>query len=275
MPLISLNQDDRLSLIHIPLSSYSAFVQPILQLLFPINAGRPSQTSDRARFSALSTLSAGRGPTSGSSLPWQARHPFLNIAINSVECSILCSTALADRYFAPVISQQLRDERPQARERRGSEFTERDRPEISDVDFVAISVEGEGMGAGQRVVELSSPLALAGMYVPLCSLSRAVSALITLSFLFISGFSCWGSSPTLSEPACRSVSTHPHLLLAVFCLALTPLAMNTSSAPSSPPSRRFPPVPLGVFCSLLDCLCFFLSSPYPLPMSKQRAHVQG
>ena len=34
---------------------------------------------------------------------------------------------------------------------------------ISAEDFVVISVEGAGMEAGQRVLELTSPLALAGM----------------------------------------------------------------------------------------------------------------
>ena len=34
---------------------------------------------------------------------------------------------------------------------------------ISTEDFVVISVEGAGMEAGQRVLELTSPLALAGM----------------------------------------------------------------------------------------------------------------
>lgn len=36
---------------------------------------------------------------------------------------------------------------------------------ISSEDFVVISVEGEGLEAGQRVLELTSPLALAGMCV--------------------------------------------------------------------------------------------------------------
>ena len=34
---------------------------------------------------------------------------------------------------------------------------------ISAEEFVVISVEGAGMEAGQRVLELTSPLALAGM----------------------------------------------------------------------------------------------------------------
>lgn len=36
---------------------------------------------------------------------------------------------------------------------------------MSSEDFVVISVEGEGLEAGQRVLELTSPLALAGMCV--------------------------------------------------------------------------------------------------------------
>ena len=34
---------------------------------------------------------------------------------------------------------------------------------VSAEDFVVISIEGAGMEAGQRVLELTSPLALAGM----------------------------------------------------------------------------------------------------------------
>ena len=39
------------------------------------------------------------------------------------------------------------------------------RATISSEDFVVISVRGEGLEAGQRVLELTSPLALAGMFV--------------------------------------------------------------------------------------------------------------
>jgi hypothetical protein len=37
---------------------------------------------------------------------------------------------------------------------------------ISDDDFIAMQVEGQGLDAGRRVLELTGPLALAGMYVP-------------------------------------------------------------------------------------------------------------
>lgn len=36
---------------------------------------------------------------------------------------------------------------------------------ISVDDFVVVSVEGEGLQAGQRVLELTTPLALAGVCV--------------------------------------------------------------------------------------------------------------
>ncbi len=39
------------------------------------------------------------------------------------------------------------------------------RATISSETFVVISVEGEGLEAGKRVLELTTPLALAGMYV--------------------------------------------------------------------------------------------------------------
>lgn len=47
------------------------------------------------------------------------------------------------------------------------------RATISSEDFVVISVEGEGLEAGQRVLELTTPLALAGMYVSRVVSSRA------------------------------------------------------------------------------------------------------
>ena len=34
---------------------------------------------------------------------------------------------------------------------------------MSSEEFVAVSVEGEGLEAGQRVLELTTPLAMAGM----------------------------------------------------------------------------------------------------------------
>ena len=134
-------QDGRLSLIHIPLKCYATFMQPLLQLL------HPNQTASM--------------PSSGfseddphPSTPWASQHPFLNVSITPIECSVVCSTKLAQDFFAPVIAQN-----PKRSNSNG------DRASISAEDFVVISVEGEGLDAGQRVLELTSPLAMAGMCV--------------------------------------------------------------------------------------------------------------
>lgn len=73
----------------------------------------------------------------------------MNISITPVECSIVCSRTLASELFVPVLN--VLD--PQARST----------VNITTEDFVVMQVDGEGLDAGQRVLELTSPLALAGM----------------------------------------------------------------------------------------------------------------
>lgn len=65
----------------------------------------------------------------------------------------MCTRELAQKFFASSWGQvpNTDDRHP-------------DLAKISPEDFVVISVEGEGLEAGQRVLELTSPLALAGMY---------------------------------------------------------------------------------------------------------------
>ena len=136
-------QDDRVSFVHIPLRQYTLYVQPLLQLLFPVRNAA--------------------GSAEHSSAAWANQHPFLNVSITPIECSVICSKALAQTYFAPVIAQ--------GNSRLGPD---EDHASISSEDFVVVSVEGEGLVAGQRVLELTSPLAMAGMYVALgpCSCTR-------------------------------------------------------------------------------------------------------
>lgn len=84
------------------------------------------------------------------STSWANQHAFLNVSITPVECSIVCSAELAHRIFEPAIKKFASEK-------------DADQASISSEDFVVISVEGEGLEAGQRVLELTSPLALAGM----------------------------------------------------------------------------------------------------------------
>ncbi|KAL8793115.1 MAG: hypothetical protein Q9195_004321 [Heterodermia aff. obscurata] len=85
---------------------------------------------------------------------WANRHPFLNVSVTPLECSIVCSKQLAQQYLAPTLKALF--------EKTNKSYGQ---ASISDDDFVVISVEGEGLEAGQRVLELTSPLALAGISI--------------------------------------------------------------------------------------------------------------
>jgi hypothetical protein len=128
------SKDTELALIHIPLHLYRNFLQSILQLVLP-NATR----------NGFENGSSDVKPRKG----WPCEHPFVNISITPVECSVVCSRALASELFVPVLN--VLD--PQSR----------DSVNITTEDFVVMQVDGEGLDAGQRVLELTSPLALAGM----------------------------------------------------------------------------------------------------------------
>lgn len=128
------SKDTQLALIHIPLHLYRNFLQSILQLVLP-NATRK----------AFGNGSGAVQPPKG----WPCEHPFVNISITPVECSIVCSRTLASELFVPVLN--LLD------------AESKESVSITTDDFVVMQVDGEGLDAGQRVLELTSPLALAGM----------------------------------------------------------------------------------------------------------------
>ena len=122
-------------MIHIPIELYALCLQSILRLLFG-----EDHDEDAARIS------------------WTNRHDFLNVSITGVECSIICSRTLAERCvrpFADILN------RLHAEDKDDSTY----RIQISQEDYIAIQVDGQGLDAGQRVLELTSPLAMAGMYV--------------------------------------------------------------------------------------------------------------
>lgn len=128
------SKDTHLALIHIPLHLYSRFLQSILQLLLP-NASRNGVSNDTGAVQ----------PPVG----WPYEHPFINISVTPIECSVVCSRALAREWFNPVLDLLDAQSRSQVH--------------ITSDDFIVMQVDGEGLDAGQRVLELTSPLALAGM----------------------------------------------------------------------------------------------------------------
>ena len=149
---------------HIPIECYTHYVQALIQVLDPPVAEQPE-------------VERGVQP-SHRSVSWINVHLFLNISITPLECSVVCSKDLAQRFFLPAIER----------------LSEPARGTISSEDYVAISVVGEGLDAGQRVLDLSTPLAMAGMYVksmimpcvlisPVPFFSLQPISLITFSYL--------------------------------------------------------------------------------------------
>ncbi|KAF2650507.1 hypothetical protein K491DRAFT_682968 [Lophiostoma macrostomum CBS 122681] len=128
-------KDTQLALIHIPLHLYSSFLQTILQLLLP----------NESRNGVASNGNGSVQPPKG----WPYEHPFVNISITPVECSVVCSRRLAREIFVPARDALSNGSKKEVA--------------ITDEDFVVMQVDGEGLAAGQRVLELTSPLALAGI----------------------------------------------------------------------------------------------------------------
>lgn len=125
-----------MSLIHVPLALYHHYLQSILKLLFP------EETEAEHDNGAYSKPEAS----------WANRHAFLNVSITPLECSIVCAQNLAQEIFESIPSHLGYS----------PDFSHT-AATISFEDFVVISVEGEGLEAGQRVLDLTSPLAMAGM----------------------------------------------------------------------------------------------------------------
>jgi hypothetical protein len=131
-------QNPNLALVHVPVELYPLCVQPILRLLFGEDHDEDAAT-----------------------ISWMNRHDFLNFSVTPVGYSIVCSRQLAERFIRPIATML-------------NKLHAATRPnidvQISEEDYIVIQVAGKGIDAttaGQRVLELTSPLAMAGMYVGL------------------------------------------------------------------------------------------------------------
>lgn len=124
--------DGTFSLIHIPLCLYPLFLQPILQVLLPQGDCDPDNLDE-----AIEGLSIDN------------KHGFLNISITPVECSVVCHNNWAEKVFEPIIKRLSKDASKTVM--------------ISKDTYLILSVESAAMDAGSRVMELTSPLAMAGI----------------------------------------------------------------------------------------------------------------
>ena len=110
-------------------------------------------------------------------------HPFVNVSVTKTECSIACTRQQAEELFEPVHGMLSPLMRKSAT--------------ISKEDYSVIVIGGEGLEAGQRVLDLTGPLALAGIpiffitsyycdfiLVPFPARSRVIAALEDRGFVF-------------------------------------------------------------------------------------------
>lgn len=125
--------EGQFSLIHIPLSLYSALLQPILRVLLPHGGPACSEEPE--------------GLLEGLSI--DNKHGFLNISVTPIECSVVCHTSWAQNVFEPVIRSLPKEASKQV--------------SISKDTYIVFSVSSAGMEAGQRVMDLTAPLAMAGI----------------------------------------------------------------------------------------------------------------
>jgi cellobiose dehydrogenase (acceptor) len=130
----------------------------------------------------------------------------VNISLTPSGCSVLCPRDSAQTLFAPVVAR-LRSDLPET-------------ASISTEDYSAIHIGGEGLEAGQRVLDLTSPLALAGIpiffitsyycdyiIVPHSARARVIHALEEQGFVFEADPKD-GEAGQMTNPA--SPLLHPH-----------------------------------------------------------------
>jgi len=207
-------QEGQFSLIHIPLPLYSALLQPILRVLLP--HGGPTHPNDP------------EGLLEGLSI--DNKHGFLNISVTPIECSIVCHTTWAQNVFQPVINRLPKEASKQV--------------QISKDSYIVFSVSSAGMEAGQRVMDLTAPLAMAGIpiffittyytdfiLVPSKDRQTVGSALLARGFEFSENDSAY-VAPT--------PSTHSRI----------PSTSSSSDPPSTPPPTNVAELQIRTFSQL-------------------------
>jgi hypothetical protein len=183
------HQSGTFKLIHIPLDLYPTFLQPILQVLLP----HDGDSSLEREVEGLSI---------------DNKHGFLNVSITPVECSVVCHTNWATNVFEPVIKRLPKDASR--------------RVTISKDSYLILSVISAGMDAGSRVMELTSPLAMAGIsiffittyysdfiLVPSKDRKSVVQALIARNFEFSEDDSAFVSPIATSHSRRQSQGSEP------------------------------------------------------------------
>ncbi|PVH74296.1 hypothetical protein DL98DRAFT_429656 [Cadophora sp. DSE1049] len=212
--------EGQFSLIHIPLPLYASLLQPILRILLP--HGGPTHT----------TLDP-EGPLSG--LSQDNKHHFLNISVTPLECSIVCHVSWAQNVFAPLISRLAPQQAKQCH--------------ISKDTYIIFSVNSAGMEAGQRVMDLTAPLAMAAIpiffittyytdfiLVPSKDRQTVGAALLERGFEFSENESAY----VVQAPSLNHAHAHSRI----------PSASSESGPPSTPPPSNVAELQIRTFKQL-------------------------
>jgi hypothetical protein len=183
--------EGQFSLIHIPPHLYSALLQPILRVLLPHGAPSPDEPE---------------GLLEGLSI--DNKHGFLNISVTPIECSVVCHTSWAQNVFEPVINRLPKEASRQVL--------------ISKDSYIVFSVSGAGMEAGQRVMDLTAPLAVAGIpiffittyytdfiLIPSKDRQTVVQTLLARGFEFSENDSAYVAPTAISHSRGVSASSDP------------------------------------------------------------------
>lgn len=214
-------QDTHVALVHIPLPLYPLFMHAISQLLLH---------NDRKD---------AEGRAFKPARPWHHWYPFVNVSVTATECSIVCPREHAEQVFTPLLGALD----PAARRL----------VTISREDFSVIVIGGAGLEAGQRVLDLTGPLALSGIpiffitsywsdfiLVPLKARSRVISALEDRGFVFEAEEN--GEAGHMTNPA--SPLMHPHHR------DISASSSDFPPTPSTPPPATVPELQVKTFKTL-------------------------
>jgi hypothetical protein len=170
---------------------YTSLLQPILHLLLQPTQDGVVEEGDEVPPSIV-----------------DGQNTFLNVSVTPIECSVVCHTAWAKKLFEPAIRKLPRDVARQV--------------SISRDSFSVFSVISAGMDAGSRVVDLTSPLALAGVtiffittyysdfiLVPTKDRQSVVQALLARGFEFSEDGSSFTSPSVHSRGPSQGSTTAP------------------------------------------------------------------
>lgn len=141
MRSLKIIKDGTYTLVHIPLHLYSSLLQPILRVLLHQTRGL---TPPSASSSALDPLDFGL-----EGLTPDGQHGFLNISITPIEVSIVCHSSWAKNVFEPAIAALPKEAARSV--------------QVSRSQYTVLSVISAGLDAAGRVMDLTAPLALAGI----------------------------------------------------------------------------------------------------------------